>query len=90
MPNIKSAKKRLRQSQERRVANLSLKREVRHYCRTVRRACDAKDVPAAETAFRVAAKHLDQAASRKIIHKNTASRVKSRLSARIKAVKLAG
>ncbi|MDO4549897.1 MAG: 30S ribosomal protein S20 [Planctomycetia bacterium] len=89
MPNIRSAKKRLRQNVKRRTANLAIKRQVRHYCRTVRQACEAKDITAAETAFRVAVKHLDQAASKKILHKNTVSRVKSRLSARIKAVKTA-
>ncbi len=89
MPNIKSAKKRLRQSEKRRVANLAIKREVRRYCRTVRRACEVKDIPAAEAAFILAVKHLDQAASKNVLHKNTASRLKSRLSARVKAAKTA-
>lgn len=89
MPNIKSAKKRLRQNEKRRAANLAIKREVRRYCRTVRRACEVKDVPAAEAAFKVAVKHLDQAVAKKVLHKNTASRVKSRLSARVKAAKTA-
>ena len=90
MPNIKSAKKRLRQNEKRRAANLSIKREVRKYCRDVRRACDAGELATAETLFRLAAKHLDQAASKKILHKNTASRVTSRLSARIKTLKTVG
>lgn len=89
MPNIKSAKKRLRQNEKRRAANLAIKRAVRKCCRTVRQACAAMDVAAADDAFRTATKKLDQAAAKGILHKNTASRVKSRLSARVKAVKTA-
>lgn len=87
MPNIKSAKKRLRQSEAKRVANLAIKRELRKDCRSVRIACQEGNVEAAETNFRRACKHMDQAASKRVVHPNTVARVKSRLSARIKAAK---
>ncbi|MDO4569901.1 MAG: 30S ribosomal protein S20 [Planctomycetia bacterium] len=87
MPNIKSAKKRLRQSQAKKVTNLAIKRELRRDCRSVRLACKEGNIEAAEANFRKACKHMDQAASKSIIHKNTASRVKSRLSACVKAAK---
>ena len=87
MPNIKSAKKRLRQNEVKKVTNLAIKRTLRRNCRSVREAVAAGNIEQAETNFRLACKHLDQAASKKIIHKNTVSRLKSRLSACIKAAK---
>ena len=89
MPNTKSAEKRLRQNAVRRARNRSVKRAVRTQCRKVREAVLAGDVERAETEFRVAAKRLDQAGAKNIIHPNSAARIKSRLSARIKAVKQA-
>ena len=41
----------------------------------------------AETEFPLAAKRLDRAGAKNIIHRNAAARIKSRLSAKIKAVK---
>ncbi|MBN2022724.1 MAG: 30S ribosomal protein S20 [Pirellulales bacterium] len=89
MPNIKSAKKRLRQNVVRKIRNLAIKRAMRGQLRKVREAAAAGDVERAETEFRVAAKKLDRAGARNIIHPNAASRLKSRLSARIKAAKQA-
>jgi ribosomal protein S20 len=47
----------------------------------------ADKVAEAETEFRATTKKLDKAASSKVIHANRASRVKSRVSARLKAAK---
>jgi small subunit ribosomal protein S20 len=47
-------------------------------------------VAVAETEFRLAAKRLDRAGAAGIIHRNAASRTKSRLSALIRRVKQAG
>ena len=87
MPNIKSAEKRLRQSEAKRVVNLAVKRELRHDCRGVRQACEEGNVELAEANFRKACKHLDRAASKRIAHPNTVSRLKSRLSSLIKKTK---
>jgi len=87
MPNIKSAKKRLRQNEARRMHNLSTKRSIRTQVRKVREAVKAGDVEAAETEFRLAKKKLDRAGARNLIHRNAAARLKSRLSAKIKAIK---
>jgi small subunit ribosomal protein S20 len=89
MPQIKSAKKRLRQNILRRERNRSAKRALRTQCRKVTDAIGTGDVAKAEAELRVAAQKLDRAASHKIIHRNAAARTKSRLSARIKARKLA-
>lgn len=87
MPNTKSATKRLRQNVGRRTYNRSIKRAVRTQVRKVREAVQSKDAGLAETEFRLVTKKLDRAAARNIIHRNSAARLKSRLSAKIKALK---
>jgi small subunit ribosomal protein S20 len=87
MPNIKSAEKRLRQSEVRRTRNRTVKQELKTRCRKVAAALEAGDLGAAGETLKTAAKRLDQAAAKKIIHRNAAARMKSRLSARIKAAK---
>ena len=89
MPNTKSAAKRLRQNIARRAQNRSEKRNVRTQCRKVREAIAAGDIELAESEFRLADKRLDRAGARKIIHRNAAARLKSRMSAKIKAIKQA-
>jgi small subunit ribosomal protein S20 len=87
MPNIKSAKKRLRQSLVRRERNRSTKRALRTECRKVTDAIQSGNLEQAGEQFRLVAKKLDQAAAKRIVHANAAARTKSRLSARIKAGK---
>jgi small subunit ribosomal protein S20 len=87
MPNIKSAAKRLRQSTIRRARNRSAKRDLRTQNKHVEIALESGNVEQVEKEFRAAAKKLDQAAAHGTIHRNAASRTKSRLSARIKAAK---
>lgn len=87
MPNTKSGKKRLRQNIERRSINRSIKRSVRTQCRKVREAVSAGDAERAAAELRLAAKQLDRAGAKNIIHRNAASRLKSRLSAAVKAAK---
>ena len=87
MPSTKSSKKRLRQNIAGRLQNRSINQAVRTQCRKVREAIEAGDAELAETEFRLAAKKLDRAGARNIIHQNAAARTKSRLSAKIKALK---
>jgi small subunit ribosomal protein S20 len=87
MPNIKSAKKRLKQNIVRHERNRSAKRAIRTECKKVLAAVSAKDVQQAETELRAVAKRVDQAAAKKIIHRNAAARVKSRMAARVKTLK---
>ena len=89
MPNTKSAKKRLRQSLERRTRNRAVKSSVKSQMRKVREAAQAKNLEQGQTEFRLAVKKLDQAAAKGALHRNTAARLKSRLSARLKAAKAA-
>jgi small subunit ribosomal protein S20 len=86
MPNTASAKKRLRQDVHKRDRNRVAKSQIKTEIRKVLAAVAAGDLPAAREAFRGAAKRADRAAARKVIHPNRAARLKSRLSARIKAL----
>jgi small subunit ribosomal protein S20 len=87
MPNIKSAAKRLRQSILRRESNRAVKSSLRTQNRKVVEAVKAGNVEQAEAELRQAAKLLDRAGTRRVIHRNAAARKKSRLSAKIKALK---
>jgi len=87
MPNTKSAAKRLKQSEVRRVRNKAIKSRTKTEMKRVMDAVQSGDIAAAEANFKVAAKKLDQAGSQGVIHKNTAARHKSRLQRTIKAAK---
>lgn len=65
---------------------MSLRSELRGAIRRVRKAIDAGDKAAARAVLQASTKVLDSVADKKIIHKNKASRHKSRLSAAIKAM----
>ncbi|EQD78823.1 Ribosomal protein S20 [mine drainage metagenome] len=86
MANIKSAKKRARQSEQRRMRNVSARSMVRTAIKKVVTAIEAKDKAAAVTAYAAAEPVMDRHASRGLIHKNKANRHKSRLTAHIKAL----
>jgi small subunit ribosomal protein S20 len=80
MPNTKNAKKDLRQNQTRRLRNRSNRSSLRTVIKNARIAAAGDDPEAAQAAFRLAVKRLDQAAAKHLIHKNKAARTKSRLS----------
>jgi small subunit ribosomal protein S20 len=87
MPHTQSAKKRLKQSQRRKARNRSVKAELRTEVKKVRSAVAAGNGEEAKTNLVSAQTKLDRAAGRRIIHKNKAARVKSRLSKALKAAK---
>lgn len=84
MANIKSAKKRARQSEKHRQHNASLRSMVRTYIKKVYNAIEAKDFKLAEENFKAAQPVIDRMASKGLLHKNKASRHKSRISAHLK------
>jgi small subunit ribosomal protein S20 len=87
MPTSRSAKKRLRQNLARRARNRAIKSSLKTQVRKVREAAAAGDVARAQAELRLAAKKLDQAAAKGVIHKNTAARHKSRLNALVRKAK---
>lgn len=86
MANIKSAKKRARQSEQRREHNASRRSMLRTRIKTVAKAIDAKDKAAAESAYKEAEPVIDRMAAKGLIHANKAARHKARLTARIRAL----
>ncbi|WP_044894741.1 30S ribosomal protein S20 [Bacillus alveayuensis] len=86
MPNIKSAIKRVKTSNKRRAQNASQKSAMRTAIKTFEALVEAKDVEKAQAAFIVASKKLDKAAGKGLIHKNAASRQKSRLAKKLNSI----
>ena len=89
MANIKSSKKRAKQAVVRNLRNNSQRSMLRTAVKKVLKALDANDATGAQEAFKVAQPILDRFSARGLIHKNKAARHKSRLTARIKAIKAA-
>lgn len=86
MPNTASAKKRLRQNEKLRLHNRAARSTMRSQIRKVREAVKSGDTEKAQSEYRVAQKTIDQAASKKLIHKNAAARTKSRLNNLVKGL----
>ncbi len=89
MANIKSAKKRAKQTIVRNARNNAQRSQLRTAVKKVLKALDANDAKGAQEAFTVAQPILDRFSARGLIHKNKAARHKSRLTARIKALQTA-
>jgi small subunit ribosomal protein S20 len=87
MPNIKSAAKRLKQNIKRNERNRSVKSALRTQAKKVFTAIKAGDLKTAEAELRIAAKKYDQAAGKRIVHKNSAARHKSRLAHALKTAR---
>lgn len=79
MPNTRSAKKRLRQDEKKRVRNQAAKTRIKT---ETKKALAGGDVATALSA-------IDRAAAKGIIHKNTAARKKSRLVSKLSAASAA-
>jgi small subunit ribosomal protein S20 len=86
MANTKSAKKAVRQIERRTAVNRQRRSKMRTFVRKVEEAIVTGDQTAAKTALAVAEPILMRAAQKGILHKNTASRKVSRLTARIVAL----
>ena len=78
MPRIESAKKAMRQGRARYIRNRAQRSALRTALKGVRAATTAEQ---ADAAYRVAARLLDRAARKHLIHPNNAARHKSRLAA---------
>ncbi|HMN96538.1 MAG TPA: 30S ribosomal protein S20 [Phycisphaerales bacterium] len=87
MPNTASAKKRVRQSVKRRALNSWRKRLIKDQIKALLKALHDRDATVAESEFRKTAALLDKIASTGTIHRNTAARRKSRLAARVNALR---
>jgi small subunit ribosomal protein S20 len=86
MANHVSALKRVRQTERRTAVNRSNKSRVRGSLRALRTAIQKGDLKAATEQYRATASALDKSVQKGVLHSNTASRYKSRLNARVKAL----
>ena len=86
MANHKSAKKRIRRNANRAEINKSRISRIRTFLKRVETAIASGDKSAAQTALKEAQPELMRGVSKGVLHKNTASRKMSRLSAKVKTV----
>ncbi len=85
MPNIKSAKKRLRQNERRRVHNQAVRSRIRTHRKKFFQALDEGDASSRDVAFRTYCSVLDKAVKLGLIKRNTAVRRKTRASNHLRA-----
>lgn len=79
----KSAMKQARQAEKRRVRNQNMKSTVKTATKKVDAGIAAGDAPDTKEKLRLAIKTIDMAASKGVLHRNTASRKISRLTKRV-------
>jgi small subunit ribosomal protein S20 len=84
--NIKSARKRARQSEKTRLHNMGLRSKMRTQIKIVVKAIEKGDKEAASAAYRAAVPVIDSMINKGIVSHNKAARHKSRLNKRIKAL----
>jgi len=83
MPNIASAKKRVRRTEKRTAVNHARKSRIRSITRKVEEALQAGDKGAAQAALKAAEPEIMRGVSKGVIHKNTGARKVSRLTKRV-------
>jgi small subunit ribosomal protein S20 len=86
LANSPQARKRSRQAEKRRRHNASQRSMVRTYIKRVNAAIESNDYESADAALSTAIPVLDRMASKGIMHKNKASRHKSRMSKQVAAL----
>jgi len=86
LPNIKSAAKRMRQNEKRRLRNRWFLGRARTFSKKALSAMESGDVEAAQARVQEAIKALDKAAEKGVLHKNNVARRKSRLMKRLHAL----
>ena len=82
MPNHKSAEKRVRQNENRRVINRSHRSKVRTYIKKLRPALDSGNSNDVQTVLPEVISVIDKSVQKGVLHKNAAARYKSRLTVR--------
>ncbi len=86
MANTAQSKKRARQNEARYAVNKQRRSRIRTFLRTVEEAIASGDQAAAADALKAAQPEIMRGVTKGVMHKNTAARKMSRLSARVKAI----
>jgi small subunit ribosomal protein S20 len=89
MPHTRSAKKNLRKSEKRRLHNRAVKKDIKTQIKSFQAALEGS-VDQLKKEFALAAKKLDKAAAKRIIHPNLAARKKSQLARQFHAKSATG
>jgi small subunit ribosomal protein S20 len=82
MPNHKSAEKRMRQNEKRRVINRNNRGRLRTGVKKLRAALESGDAGSVQTALPQTISLIDKAVQKGVLHRNAAARYKSRLTLR--------
>jgi len=85
MPHTHSAKKRLRQTTKRRLHNRAAKKGIKLQIKKFLAAAKDGAVDAARQEYNLAAKRLDKAGAKRVLHPNTVARKKSQLARLLRA-----
>lgn len=83
MPNHKSAKKRARQNEKRRTVNRTRRSGLRTQIKKLRAAVAGSDRNQSQELLNPTVSAIDKAVNKGVLHKNTAARYKSRLTAHV-------
>ncbi|HMM08516.1 MAG TPA: 30S ribosomal protein S20 [Paracoccus solventivorans] len=86
MANTPQSQKRARQTERRTAVNKARRSRIRTFLRKVEEAIAGGDAQVATDALRAAQPELMRGVTKGVVHKNTAARKMSRLSARVKAM----
>ncbi len=90
MAHSLSAKKRIRQNARHRTLNRARKSMLKTCTKRFLTAVDNGNLEKAQAEYKLLTKKLDQASSTSTMHKNTASRIKSRIAKRLNGLKTKG
>lgn len=90
MANTKQTIKRIRQNEKARILNRKVRSTFRTYAKRVRAAVEAGDLAAAEEGLKKAVTAFTKAASKGVIHRNTAARSVSRLTKAVNGLRAQG
>ncbi len=80
MPHTRSAKKQLRKNKKRRLLNRAIKKAIKTQIKKVQDVAQSGTVEQLREEYNVAAKKLDKAAAKRVVHPNLAARKKSQLA----------
>ena len=86
MARHRSAIKRHKQSEKRRLRNTAVKSEIKTAVKKVRQSVEGSDIEAAREALKRATRLLDRAVTKGVLHRNTASRKIARLTVRVNSI----
>lgn len=86
MPNHKSAKKRVRQNEKRRAVNRTRRSGLRTQIKKLRASVAGNEQTQSQELLTPTVSAIDKAVNKGILHKNTAARYKSRLTAHVNSL----